>query len=256
MALIVFAIASKRLMPYLRPLRREAFRWRGLVRTIGVGLPIGAQYALEIGAFGVAALLMGVLGTVQVAAHQVAINLASLTFMATLGVSAASSVMVGHAVGAGDQPGAQRAAFAGLVCAVSFMCVSAGVFLVFPGPLARLYTHDAAVAGLAMLLIPIAGIFQVFDGIQAVAAGILRGAGDVRAPMIVNIAGFWCIGIPVSAWFAFARGGGAVGLWWGIVAGLAAVALFLLGRVLVRLNRPLGRLAIDEHVPGVEELMR
>jgi MATE family multidrug resistance protein len=246
MAALLLIIAWRRIAPHLAPIHPAVLTWRPLFATLRVGVPIGAQYVLEVGAFAAAALLMGTLGTVQVAAHQVAINIASVTFMASLGVSAASSVLVGQAIGRGDEPGARRVAIAGLLCAISFMSVSAIVFRAIPGVLAHLYTHDPAVAALAALLIPIAGIFQVFDGTQAVAAGILRGAGDTRAPMIVNILGFWCIGLPTSAWFAFHLHGGAVGLWWGIVAGLAAVAIFLVIRIRFRLTRSLQRIVIDD----------
>jgi MATE family, multidrug efflux pump len=105
------------------------------------------------------------------------------------------------------------------------------------------------VVALAATLIPIAGVFQVFDGIQAVAAGVLRGIGDTHAPAIINVVGFWLIGLPVSWVLAFRMGGGAVGLWWGIVVGLGAVATILLARVRVRLARSMRRVIIDE-VPG------
>jgi MATE family multidrug resistance protein len=192
---------------------------------------------------------MGVLGTTQMAAHQIAINLASFTFMVPLGVSTATAVLVGHAIGAGDEDQARRSAIAGIFVGAAFMCASAIVFRFFPGALARLYTGNAEVVLLAAMLIPIAGVFQVFDGIQAVAAGVLRGIGDTHAPAIINVVGFWLIGLPVSWVLAFRLGGGAVGLWWGIVVGLAAVALILLGRVRVRLGRTMHRVIIDE-VPG------
>jgi MATE family multidrug resistance protein len=213
---------------------------------LGLGVPIGVQYLLEYGAFAAAALLMGVLGTTQMAAHQIAINLASFTFMVPLGVSTATAVMVGQAIGAGDETRARRAAIAGIIIGTAFMCASALVFRLFPGALARAYTADVEVVALAATLIPIAGVFQVFDGIQAVAAGVLRGIGDTHAPAVINVVGFWLIGLPVSWALAFRLGGGAVGLWWGIVVGLAAVALILLGRVRVRLGHSMRRVIIDE----------
>ena len=154
-----------------------------------------------------------------------------------------------HAIGAGDEEQARRSAVAGIFIGASFMCASALVFHFFPTVLARLYTGNVDVIVLAAMLIPIAGVFQVFDGIQAVAAGVLRGIGDTHAPAIINVVGFWLIGLPVSWALAFRLGGGAVGLWWGIVVGLAAVALILLGRVRVRLGRTMHRVIIDE-VPG------
>jgi len=249
MALALLGIAGHRLAHYLTPWRPETVAIEPLRRMLRIGLPIGVQYLLEYGAFAAAALLMGVLGTTQMAAHQIAINLASFTFMVPLGVSTATAVLVGHAIGAGDEAQARRSAIAGIFIGATFMCASALTFLLFPGALARSYTSDAAVVLLAATLIPIAGVFQVFDGVQAVAAGVLRGIGDTHAPAIINVVGFWLIGLPVSWVLAFQLGGGAVGLWWGIVVGLAAVALILLGRVRVRLGRTMHRVIIDE-VPG------
>jgi MATE family multidrug resistance protein len=248
MALAVLSIAGRRVWHHLTPWRPETLAVEPLRRMLRLGLPIGAQYLLEYGAFAAAALLMGVLGTTQMAAHQIAINLASFTFMVPLGVSTATAVLVGHAIGAGDEDQARRSAIAGIFIGASFMCASALVFLVFPGALARSYTGDADVILLTVMLIPIAGVFQVFDGIQAVAAGVLRGVGDTHAPAIINVVGFWLIGLPVSWVLAFRLGGGAVGMWWGIVVGLAAVALILLGRVRVRLGRTMHRVIIDEAV--------
>jgi MATE family multidrug resistance protein len=249
MALAVLSISGRQVWHHLTPWRPETLAIEPLRRMLRLGLPIGVQYLLEYGAFAAAALLMGVLGTTQMAAHQIAINLASFTFMVPLGVSTATAVLVGHAIGAGDEDQARRSAVAGIFIGASFMCASAFVFLVFPGALARSYTGDADVIMLTVMLIPIAGVFQVFDGIQAVAAGVLRGVGDTHAPAIINVVGFWFIGLPVSWVLAFRLGGGAVGMWWGIVVGLAAVALILLGRVRVRLGRTMHRVIIDE-VPG------
>jgi MATE family multidrug resistance protein len=217
-----------------------------LARTLRLGSPIGAQYLLEIGAFAVVGLLMGHLGTVEVAAHQVTLNLASLTFMVPLGISTAAAVRVGHAVGAGDPSAAQRAAGAALVLGAAFMALCGAAFLAFPATLVRWYTGDAPVAALAVLLVPIAGVFQVFDGLQVVAAGILRGLGHMRTAMVVNVVGFWAFGVPVSLVLAFRAGLGPVGLWWGLVAGLCGVAVVLLWRVRVGLRGTLRRLTVGD----------
>lgn len=242
----VLVAAWPLLRPHLLPLRREAFRWVPLVRMVQVGAPIGAQLGMEFGAFAVIGLLMGWLGTVAMASHQVAINLASLTFMVPLGVAQATAVLVGRAVGAEDTPGARRAAGAGLLVGGAFMVGTAVLFLVAPGPLARIYSGDVPVVELAVLLIPIAGVFQVFDGLQVVAAAILRGIGDTRVPMILIVAGFWIVGFPVSLLAGFGLDRGAVGLWWGLVVGLGVVALLLVLRVGNRFGRELRRLVIEE----------
>jgi MATE family multidrug resistance protein len=192
--------------------------------------------------------MMGWLGTEQLAGHQVALNLASLAFMVPLGVSAAAAVLVVHAVGRGDAAEVRRAAAAGLVCGVGFMSASALVMLTIPRVLAGIYTTDPAVAALAASLIPIAGVFQVFDGIQVVSIGILRGVGDTRAPMVVNMLGFWLVGLPVSAALGFGLGAGPRGLWWGLTVGLMLVAVVLIWRVRLRLAGEVRRVVIDRDV--------
>jgi MATE family multidrug resistance protein len=179
------------------------------------------------------------------AAHQVTINLASLTFMVPLGVAQATSIRVGLAIGAGDNDGARRAASAGLLIGAGFMSATGAAFIAAPRALAAAYTSAAEVVALAALLIPIAGFFQIFDGLQVVAAGALRGAGDTRAPLVVNLIGFWGLGLPASLLLAFRLDLGPAGLWWGLVVGLGAVAVFLLARVAWRFRGDIARLAVE-----------
>jgi MATE family multidrug resistance protein len=246
MALGLLGAAWPLLRPLLLPLRPESWQREPLMRIVRIGLPIGIHHELEFGAFGVTAILMGTLGTIEMAAHQIAINIASLTFMVPLGVGAAAAVVVGRAVGRGNPGGARRGAVVSLGVGIAFMGTSAAVMLLFPAAIAGLYTDLAPVVGLATALIPIAGAFQVFDGIQVVSAGTLRGLGDTRVPMLIGLVGFWLIGLPVSVALAFGAGLGPLGLWWGLVAGLGAVALLLLARVRVRFRRNLDRLVIDD----------
>jgi MATE family multidrug resistance protein len=133
------------------------------------------------------------------------------------------------------------------------MAVMAVVLIGLPRPLAELYTRDAEVVALTVLLLPIAGVFQVFDGLQVVSIGLLRGLGDTQVPMVTNILGFWCLGMPVSLWLGFGMGYGAVGLWWGLVVGLVMVAAFLLLRVRQRQRRDIARLVIDEQAQHAGE---
>jgi MATE family multidrug resistance protein len=200
--------------------------------------------------FGTVALLMGWLGVVQVAAHQIAINLAALTFMVPLGVSSAATVIVGHAVGRNDPGGVHRSTLTALGVGAGFMALMAVLLIGAPQLLAGLYTDDVAVLQLAATLLPVAGVFQVFDGSQVVAIGLLRGLGDTRVPIVANIIGFWCIGMPVSLWLGFGLGFGAVGLWWGLVAGLGIVAVFLIARVRQCEQRDLARILVDDHAPS------
>ena len=245
----LLVVAWRDLRPFLRPFHREVLKVGPIVRTLRLGLPIGAQFFLEYGMFAVIALLMGRLGTIEIAAHQVAINIASVTFMVPMGISAAVAVVVGQAVGKGDAGEARRVAVAAILIGVSFMALSATTFLLFPDAISRLYSSDAGVIALAVVLIPIAGFFQVWDGIQVVAIGILRGVGDTRAPMVVNVVGFWLIGLPVSLWLAFTMDLGARGLWWGLVIGLFVVAVWLSARVRSRLSKDLERVIVEDPTP-------
>jgi multidrug resistance protein, MATE family len=247
MAVMIVALGWRTLRPYLREVAPNLLDVRPLLRMLKLGLPIGGQMMLEGGAFNIMALLMGWLGVVQVAAHQIALNLASLAFMVPLGVSSAAAVIVGHAVGRGDAAAVRRSTVASLIVGAGFMLVTGLLFVVTPAPFAGLYSRDVMVLGLAVLLLPIAGVFAVFDGLQVVAIGLLRGLGDTRMPMIVNVVGFWCIGMPISLWLGFGLGYGAQGLWWGLVVGLVIVAVFLILRVRQREKRDLTRIIIDEH---------
>jgi len=247
MALVLLTLSWPALRHHLRPIRPESLRLKPLWRMLRLGAPIGIQFELEYGAFGLTGILMGRLGTTQMAGHQVALNLASLTYMVPLGVSAAAAVLVGQSVGRGDSFGTRRHARTALMVGAAFMLAMGGTFLAIPGTLAGIYTNAPGVLLVAATLLPLAGTFQVFDGIQVVASGILRGLGDTRSPMVINIIGFWIVGIPVGLLLCFRMQMGAPGLWWGLVLGLAAVAVILLGRVRHRLRLDLGRVVIDDH---------
>jgi MATE family multidrug resistance protein len=246
MLILLAALAARDLAPYLWPPRHGVLDRRALARMLAIGVPIGAQITLEFGVFTVVGLMMGRFGTVPVAAHQVAINIASFTFMVPLGVSGAAAVYVGHAVGRGDPAGVRRAATAALAIGVGFMTLTAATFIGIPRLLAAVYTPDAAVQALAVALLPIAGVFQVFDGTQVVCIGLLRGLGDTRAPVWINVLAFWGVGFPVSLLLGFTAGLGPRGLWWGLVVGLVGVALLLLARLRARLRGRLERVVVDD----------
>ena len=244
MAIALLGLAWPTLRPHLTPIR-DTWRIAPIVRILRLGVPIGLQMLLESGAFGAIGLMMGMLGTTEMAGHQIAITLAALTFMVPLGVGAAAAVRVGRAVGARDKARAKQAARAAFISGMGFMSITALIFLLTPRLLAQLFTSDAGVIGIAGLLIPVAGVFQIFDGAQAVGAGVLRGLGDTRAPLIGMIAGYWLIGLPVSLALGFHTPLRAAGLWWGFVASLSIVALFLALRIRVLFRREILRIAIE-----------
>lgn len=235
----------------LRPWRPETRRWAPIGRMLRVGLPIGVHQFFEVLAFGGALALIGMLGTIPLAGHEITISLASLTYMVPLGINAAAAVLVGRAIGRGDMDGARREASAALACGVGFMACTAITLVSIPVLLARAFTNDAAVIAVAASLIPIAGIFQMFDGVQGVSSGILRGAGDTRIPMLMNVLAYAVVGLPLGAWLCFGAGYGAAGMWWGLVAALVVAASALGWRVHTHLGRELTRLTVDAPaVPG------
>jgi len=246
MPLVLLSLSWRDIRPHLSPWRRDLLDAAALRRMLAIGMPIGAQMMLEYGVFAVAGVMMGWIGTTALAGHQVALNIASLTFMVPLGVSSAAAVLVGSAIGRGDMPEARRAAAASFAGGVSFMALSAAALLLVPGFFARLYSNDAAVVAVATSLLPIAGVFQVFDGIQVVCIGVLRGAADTRAPMLINVLGFWLMGMPVSWWLGVHAGRGPAGLWWGLTLGLIVVATMLAARVRMKLAGEVKRVVIDK----------
>ncbi|MDQ8149988.1 MAG: MATE family efflux transporter [Gemmatimonadota bacterium] len=241
----ILLFARQRLRRLVRPWFPEALAWAPLRGLAALGAPIGLQFFAEVNAFGLVTIMMGWVGTNALAGHEIALNLASLTFMVPLGVAAAGTVMVGRAIGRGDPAAARRDAVAALVVGIGFMSITAVAFLVVPGLFARGYTTDGGVITVAVALIPIAGIFQVFDGMQVCATGVLRGAGDTRVPMAIHMASFWLVGLPLGSWLCFGLDGGPAALWWGLTAGLAAAGLFQLARVRSRFGGPLERLRLS-----------
>jgi len=210
-----------------------------VLKVLALGAPIGLQLLAEIGVFSLAAVLAGKLGKTAVGAHQIAIGLASFTFMGVLGVSGATAVRTGNAVGEGRSP--RHAGLVGIAVGAGFMVITGTVFLLVPRVLVRLFTDDAEIIELGATLLGIAAAFQLFDGVQGVAAGALRGAGDVRFPFFANVAGHWLVGFPVALLLAFRVGMGAAGLWWGLLSGLVVVSVALLARFLVITRRAIRR---------------
>ena len=194
----------------------------------GLGIPMGLQLLAEVGVFSLVSFLAAKFGTTSVAAHQIALGLASFSFMGALGVSGATAVRVGRAIGRGESP--RRAGMVGIAVGGAIMCVSIVVFTLAPLWLVTRFTTDTEVIRLGVPLIAVAALFQFFDGMQAVAGGALRGAGDVRFAFLANVACHWGIGLPISIWLGFYAGWQIRGFWFGLCAGLIAVALTMTAR--------------------------
>jgi multidrug resistance protein, MATE family len=196
-------------------------------KLLRVGVPIGFQILTEVGVFALVSLLIGRMGASTSAANQVALGLASFTYMGVLGMSAATAVRVGRAIGARDEGGPRRAGLVGIGLAIVYMVFCAALFLVFPRQLAQIFTDDPAVIEPAVTMLRVAAVFQIADGIQGVAGGALRGAADTRFASWANVACHWGVGLPLAVLFGFVLGHGAPGMWWGLSAGLFVVAVVL-----------------------------
>lgn len=237
MAVAAGLYVAVRYRPYrvLRGLRRpDTAVLRELFR---VGWPIGLTLGFEGGLFSFTALLMGLFGQAALAGHQIAVQAASLTFMVPVGLSIATAVRVGQAVGRGDGAAVRRSGLMGVVAAVAFMFLTAGLFMFAPGIVVTAFLDptdpaNAEAVRHAIAFLGIAALFQVVDGIQVAASGALRGLRDTRVPMMISLVSYWLLGMSAAALLAFPLGLGGRGLWMGLVVGLGAAAVLLLRRFL------------------------
>ena len=222
----------------------RSFAPRGLARYVALGLPVGLQLALEANAFTIAMMMVGWIGVRELAAHQVVMNMAAFTFMLPLGVSIGASARAGNLIGARDAPGLRIACRAGFLLGGGVMAVAAITMITFRRTLPTFYTQDVEVVALAATLLPIAGAFQIADGLQVVGGGLMRGMGRPQAGAIVNLVGFYALGLPCAYLLAFRIGLGVAGIWWGMALGLGGVAAMLLAWVSRTSHRPLETLRV------------
>ena len=231
LALVVYVLMH----PEFDPLRRSRGAWAAdrvrMQRIARIGAPIGLQMGLEIGLFAYAALMMGWFGALQVAAHQVTINIASTTFMVAMGTSMAGAIRVGQTIGAREHEATRQAVVATYLLTIGFMALCAIAFLLMPRALIGLYTNDDAIIALGQSLLVVAAAFQVFDGAQVAGISVLRGAGDTQLPMVVAAIGYWVVGLGLALLLGFRTDLGPVGIWIGLAASLGVVALALAARV-------------------------
>jgi MATE family multidrug resistance protein len=204
--------------------------WLKMRQLLRIGTPAAGQIVLEVGAWNGATFAAGFLNPVALATHSIALSYASVTYMVPLGMSAAAAVSVGHAIGAGDPSRARRAGWMAIALGTSFMFMAAIVFLLAPRPLIALYTRDPRVLAEGPALLYLAAGFQIFDGVQTVCTGALRGLGQTRIPMIANFVGYWIVGLPLGVSLCFAAHWGIYGLWIGLTLALVVIASALLLR--------------------------
>lgn len=203
------------------------FERERVFRLLRIGFPAATQILLEISAFGTAAFLAGRLAPVALAAHQIAISVAALSYMIPLGISSAAAVMVGHAIGAREWMTARRRGFIAIGVGVVAALSAAVIFLTWPRAILGIYTRDSAILGIAVKLLAVAAAFQLFDSVQTVATGALRGLGNTHVAMLINLAGYWLLGLPAGWLLCFRYGYGVYGIWWGLTLSLAVIATSL-----------------------------
>jgi multidrug resistance protein, MATE family len=200
---------------------------RGVRELCRLGVPAAGQIGVEYGVFTVVTVLLARLTAVSLAAHQLALSTVYTTYMLPLGLSSAAAVRVGQALGRGDGPGAARAGWTAVWLGAVVMSAAAVTLLIAPRGIARLFTPQLEVIAGAATLLRIAALFQLFDGLQVVTTGALRGTGDTATPMLCHFAGYWLIGLPLGVWLCFSRGWGAPGLWTGLSVGLILIGIVL-----------------------------
>ena len=216
------------------PWSRRAIAPDALLKVWRTGWPVAIQMGLEMWSFSVGTLIVGTINATSVAAHTIVMNMAALTFMMPLGISMGVVTRVGNLIGAGQQASAQRAAWVGIWMGAMVMTVAGACFVMFRELLPSLYTDDLELIAVCAVILPIAGAFQIFDGIQAVGCGVLRGMGRTHPAAAFNLLGYWVLGIPIGTWLALSQGYGVAGIWWGFVIGLAVVAVSLVLWIRVR----------------------
>jgi multidrug resistance protein, MATE family len=223
-SMMAYVYFGKRYQPYRAGFSIGAYSSKLISKMLHIGVPAGSQYIFEVGAFGFSAIMMGWLGTIPLAAHQIAINLASISYMTTSGLGAAATVRVGNFLGQRDKKNLRASAFAMIWMATGIMMLWALLFIVGKEFLPALYIDDPAVIQLTASLMIIAAFFQLSDGIQVVTAGALRGLQDVKIPSLLIFVAYWIIALPLGYVFAFIFDWAALGIWIGLLIGLTITA--------------------------------
>ena len=227
LALMIFVMNVKYFKQYDVSFHFKNINFPVIKRILSIGLPSGFQYFFEVGAFSFAVIMVGWLGSKELAAHQIAINLASISFMAALGISAAGSIRVGNEVGRKDISETRKAGFTAIFLGASMMFCAGIIFIIFRNLLPTFYINEKDVIEIASTLIVIAALFQLSDGTQAVGIGILRGLTDVKIPTAITFIAYWIVGLPVGYLFGFILGYGVQGVWIGLLFGLTTSGILL-----------------------------
>ena len=227
--MISFVYFNHRFTQYWHAFKYGNFSWTLIKVNLNLGFPMAFQFIFEVSTFSLAAIMIGWMGTTQLAAHQIAINMASISYMISLGIAAAATIRVGNQLGQKDYKTMRNAAMTCFIMAIGFMSFTAIVFILGRYFLPTLYIEDTYVIHQAAILLIVAGLFQLSDGVQVIALGALRGMSDVKIPTLITLIAYWIIGLPLGYVLGFTLNQGALGVWYGLLAGLtiAAVLLFI-----------------------------
>lgn len=223
--IFIYCLNSKRFQEYILRLN-ISFNYISFRGIFGIGFTSGLQYIFEVGAFTVATVIIGSIGAIQLASHQIALNLASISYMIASGIGSASMISLGHYYGEGDSAEIRRSGYSNFILVLILMCISAFIFIVFRDILPTFYVDDYEVISLASSLLIIAGLFQLSDGVQAVGLGVLRGIRDTKTPTLVTFISYWVIAIPLSYYLGIICDYGLFGVWIGLSVGLTIAAVF------------------------------
>lgn len=229
-AMMAMVIFSNKYKTYDPNLRFKSINWIMIKKIIRIGLPSGLTYSLEVSAFAFAAIIIGWLGSASLAAHQIAINLASISYMVVLGISAAATIRVGNALGSKNLQNVKLAGYSAISLGLMFMSITAILFILLHEYLPTLYIDDVEVIKLASSLLIIAALFQLSDGVQAVGLGVLKGITDVKIPMLITLVAYWLIALPIGYVLGFQFEMGIIGVWVGLLIGLTLAAVMFVLR--------------------------
>lgn len=238
-ALVLFTLNYQRVVEYAPRLNVKPLDWNLIKKLFRIGIPSGFQYFLEVACFSFATIMVGWIGSKQQAAHQIALNLASVTYMIMLGISSAGTIRVGGAVGKNDNKEIRLAGFTALGMSALLMLSFAIIMLLFRETLPTFYNKNPEVVSYASSLLIIAGMFQIFDGLQATGIGVLRGLTDVKIPLYVSLLSYWVIAIPIAYVLGFIYKYGVYGIWIGLLLGLLSVGVTLLIRFNKKSRHPI-----------------
>jgi MATE family multidrug resistance protein len=236
-AMWLYVNFHKRFKPYCQPFFTNNYSLSSIKRIVIISLPIGLQLILETGAFGFAALMAGWLGTSEIAAHQIALNLAAITYMAASGISAAATIRIGNELGARDFKALITSGRSAYILIIAFEICCTALFIALRFRLPQLYIDNEHIIQLASSLLLITAFFQLSDGMQVVGLGILRGLGDVKIPTGIAIISYWMIGLPLAYIFTFSLDMGVQGIWYGLLIGLSIAAILLFVRFYRKISR-------------------